>query len=295
MPNVGASAASALRTVGYGWSSVLAALAALGPLRDTRRAMSQENVEIIRRGYERWKATGEVRAHPDFVWDVSRLGWPDQQIYSEPRARTSSTPSGRMRGMTGNSRSRSTSTPGSESSPSSTSAGAPRPRTFPSTCASLRCGRSGRDERSGCRCTRTSTRPSRPWGSRSRRGRRLQHPSPKRPTSVQLRRTLLQAPRRSDVLNVARLATLLAVALTSPSPRWQRRLCGNLRHPAARHLGRSPRRGRQRPIRPRDHLRRRPQGALRRVRLLRLEPRAGDTQRLGGRLRLEPARAASPG
>lgn len=44
--------------------------------------MSQENVEIIRRGYERWKATGEVRAHPDFVWDVSKLGWPEQQIYS---------------------------------------------------------------------------------------------------------------------------------------------------------------------------------------------------------------------
>jgi len=43
--------------------------------------MSEENVEIIRRGYEHWKATGEIRAHPDFVWDVSKLGWPDQQIY----------------------------------------------------------------------------------------------------------------------------------------------------------------------------------------------------------------------
>jgi uncharacterized protein len=43
--------------------------------------MSQENVETIRRGYAHWKATGEIRAHPDFVWDVSRLGWPDQQIY----------------------------------------------------------------------------------------------------------------------------------------------------------------------------------------------------------------------
>ncbi len=43
--------------------------------------MSQENVEIMRRGYERWRATGEIRAHPDLVWDVSRLGWPDQQIY----------------------------------------------------------------------------------------------------------------------------------------------------------------------------------------------------------------------
>ena len=46
--------------------------------------MSQENVDIIRRGYEYWRATGEVRAHPDLVWDVSRLGWPGQQIYSGP-------------------------------------------------------------------------------------------------------------------------------------------------------------------------------------------------------------------
>ena len=43
--------------------------------------MSQENVEIIRLGYEYWVATGEFRAHPDLVWDVSNLGWPDQQIY----------------------------------------------------------------------------------------------------------------------------------------------------------------------------------------------------------------------
>ena len=44
--------------------------------------MSQENVETIRRGYEHFMATGKVRAHPDLVWDVSRLGWPDQQIYA---------------------------------------------------------------------------------------------------------------------------------------------------------------------------------------------------------------------
>jgi ketosteroid isomerase-like protein len=51
--------------------------------------MSQENVEIVRRGYAHWKATGgagegEIRAHPDLVWDVSELGWPDQQIYRGP-------------------------------------------------------------------------------------------------------------------------------------------------------------------------------------------------------------------
>ena len=43
--------------------------------------MSQENVEIIRRGQEHWMATGEFRARADLAWDVSNLGWPDQQIY----------------------------------------------------------------------------------------------------------------------------------------------------------------------------------------------------------------------
>ena len=43
--------------------------------------MSQENVEIIRRGYEHWAATGVLLAPADLVWDVSGLGWPDQQIY----------------------------------------------------------------------------------------------------------------------------------------------------------------------------------------------------------------------
>ncbi len=43
--------------------------------------MSQENVELIRRGYERWIATGELRAPAGLVWDVSELGWPDQQVY----------------------------------------------------------------------------------------------------------------------------------------------------------------------------------------------------------------------
>ena len=46
--------------------------------------MSQENVEIMRRGYEHFAATGRVRAHTDLVWDESNLGWPDQQIYTGP-------------------------------------------------------------------------------------------------------------------------------------------------------------------------------------------------------------------
>ena len=50
--------------------------------------MSQENVEIIRRGYEHFRTSGgDIRAHPDLIWDVSNLGWPDQQIYHRARGR----------------------------------------------------------------------------------------------------------------------------------------------------------------------------------------------------------------
>ena len=43
--------------------------------------MSQENVELIKRGWEHFAATGEVLAPAELVWDVSQLGWPEQQIY----------------------------------------------------------------------------------------------------------------------------------------------------------------------------------------------------------------------
>ena len=47
--------------------------------------MSAENVEIVRRGYEQWLATGEFlleHAAPDFVWDMSTFqGWPERQTY----------------------------------------------------------------------------------------------------------------------------------------------------------------------------------------------------------------------
>jgi ketosteroid isomerase-like protein len=47
--------------------------------------MSQENVEIVRRGYERFLATGEIpeeNFHPDFVWDMSTFrDWPERQTY----------------------------------------------------------------------------------------------------------------------------------------------------------------------------------------------------------------------
>jgi len=43
--------------------------------------MSQENVEVMRRGWKHFEATGEFLVAVDFVWDVSKLGWPDQQVY----------------------------------------------------------------------------------------------------------------------------------------------------------------------------------------------------------------------
>ena len=54
--------------------------------RGTVRSVSQENVEIVRRGYERWLATGGElflgNAHPDFVWDMSTFrDWPERQTY----------------------------------------------------------------------------------------------------------------------------------------------------------------------------------------------------------------------
>jgi ketosteroid isomerase-like protein len=48
--------------------------------------MSQQNVEIVRNGYERFAATGEFTdeiATADFVWDMSNFhGWPEQQVYA---------------------------------------------------------------------------------------------------------------------------------------------------------------------------------------------------------------------
>jgi ketosteroid isomerase-like protein len=47
--------------------------------------VSQENVELVRRGYAHTQATGVVYPEllaPDFVWDMSRYeGWPERQRY----------------------------------------------------------------------------------------------------------------------------------------------------------------------------------------------------------------------
>ena len=47
--------------------------------------MSQENVEVARRGYEHFSASGDMLAEmldPDFVWDMSTFrGWPERQEY----------------------------------------------------------------------------------------------------------------------------------------------------------------------------------------------------------------------
>jgi ketosteroid isomerase-like protein len=47
--------------------------------------MSEENVEIVRRGLERFLESGEFVAElatDDFTWDMSNYhGWPEQQVY----------------------------------------------------------------------------------------------------------------------------------------------------------------------------------------------------------------------
>jgi ketosteroid isomerase-like protein len=47
--------------------------------------MSQENLEILRSGFEWFQVNGTFPAHlatPDFVWDMSHYhGWPEQQVY----------------------------------------------------------------------------------------------------------------------------------------------------------------------------------------------------------------------
>jgi ketosteroid isomerase-like protein len=47
--------------------------------------MSEENLAIVREGFERFVASGELApdlATDDFVWDMSNFhGWPEQQVY----------------------------------------------------------------------------------------------------------------------------------------------------------------------------------------------------------------------
>ncbi len=54
-------------------------------MRDTARKMSEENVEIVRRGFEQFREAGDLLGEnvaPGFVWDMSTFrGWPEQQTY----------------------------------------------------------------------------------------------------------------------------------------------------------------------------------------------------------------------
>jgi ketosteroid isomerase-like protein len=50
--------------------------------------MSEENLAIVREGFERFTASREFApdlATDDFVWDMSNFhGWPEQQVYQGP-------------------------------------------------------------------------------------------------------------------------------------------------------------------------------------------------------------------
>jgi len=69
--------------------------------------MSQENVEIVRRGFEHFQATGESLPEfvdPEFVWDMSTFrGWPERSRTPGSRVLSGSSGIGSKRGMTGNS------------------------------------------------------------------------------------------------------------------------------------------------------------------------------------------------
>jgi hypothetical protein len=51
--------------------------------------MTRENVEVFRRGWKHFRATGDLLSEivdPDFVWDMSTFrGWPEQQTYQGRR------------------------------------------------------------------------------------------------------------------------------------------------------------------------------------------------------------------
>jgi ketosteroid isomerase-like protein len=47
--------------------------------------VSEENVAVVRRGYEEFRRRGSIvheLVSPEFVWDMSHFhGWPEQQVY----------------------------------------------------------------------------------------------------------------------------------------------------------------------------------------------------------------------
>ena len=95
---------------------------------NTACRVSQENVEIVRRGFEHFRATAgplpEILA-PDFVWDCPPSGaGPRSRPTRAPRGRGSSCRTGCRRSRTGTSSSKASTTPGTKWSPSADRAAA---------------------------------------------------------------------------------------------------------------------------------------------------------------------------
>ena len=138
---------------------------------DTERAMSQENVEIVRNGFERYRTTGEfaddlVTGTSSGTCRTSTAGRSSRCTQAQ-RARELSSRNGRMRGRTGNSRWKPSMTPATESLLSCTSvAGRKRPE-CQLRCPSPRSGRSVMARRPEWTCTPIQTRPSKPSGWRT--------------------------------------------------------------------------------------------------------------------------------
>src|SRR6266581_443690 len=118
--------------------------------------MSQENVEIVQRGYEQFATTRRFvaeLARPDFVWDMSNFrGWPEQQTYEGVAGAEAFSESGSQLGISGRLRLRPFMTPARRSWRSCASVVDRRRRTPQSICTSPRYGRSTRASRPGWRC-----------------------------------------------------------------------------------------------------------------------------------------------
>ena len=135
--------------------------------------MSQENMDIVREGYERFVATGELAADlstDDFVWDMSNFhGWPEQQVYEGVDGTRAFISEWLRRGRTGSSRWKPSTRRATRSSLSCASAERRKRPECRLRCHLPRSSRSAMEGSPGWICTRTGARPSKPLGCRASR------------------------------------------------------------------------------------------------------------------------------
>jgi ketosteroid isomerase-like protein len=132
--------------------------------------MSAENVEIIRRGYAEFIATGaptEDIMAPEFVWDMSTFrGWPERKTYEGVDGMREFLADWTAAWEDWRLELEDLIDAETRSWRSSARAAARRRPTFPSTCALRSSGPSPTASRPACGCTRTRKRRSAPRVSR---------------------------------------------------------------------------------------------------------------------------------